>query len=66
MIWPWSTINRLRRELDKATRRIDYLESVYQIHETFYRTYFYEVRGAHKGIRRLVEKVKKLKSGNKL
>lgn len=61
MIWPWTTISRLRREVDAAKTRIRDLEDRQQIHEIFYRTYFHEIRAAHKGIRRLVEKLKKAK-----
>lgn len=59
MIWPWSTINNLRWKLTQAEQRIEALERGQLIHESFYRTYFYEIRAAHKGIRRLVEKLKR-------
>lgn len=61
MIWPWSTIKDLRWKLKQAEQRIDCLERGQFIHESFYRTYFYEIRAAHKGIRRLVEKLKRAK-----
>lgn len=58
-MWPWSTIKTLRAELQRAQQRVDVLERGQFTQEALYRTYAYEIRAAHKGIRRLVDKLKR-------
>jgi len=62
-MWPWSTIRDLRRRLQQAEQRIEVLQRTDLIRDMLYRTYAHEICGAHKGIRRLVEKLKRARQG---
>ncbi len=62
-MWPWSTIRDLRCRLQQAESRIEALQRMDLIRDMLYRTYAHEIRGAHKGIRRLVEKLKRARQG---
>ena len=65
MIWPWTEIRRLKRQLADAEKLLERARWREQLFRAEYLNFQKAVRGAHKGIWRLKEKLKK-QSTNKL
>ena len=59
MIWPWSTIRMLRKRIDQLERDLETKCKWYFIQQANAAKWMNELAGAHKGIRRLKEKLKK-------
>lgn len=63
MIWPWSEIRRLRDQLAWYKERENYHLFLIQLRENIAIKAMRDQAAAHKGIRRLVEKLKKQQKG---
>ncbi len=60
MIWPWSRIRELELKLEIAHRNIEAFKVYAQLHRADAMQARKEIRGAHKGIKRLKDKLKKV------
>lgn len=59
MMWPWTEIRRLKQALADTEKRLQKAEWREQLFRAEYMSLLNTVRGAHKGIWRLKQKLKK-------
>lgn len=62
MIWPWSELKYLRQQLDYHKSQMAHYEKWHRIYEKLYLERTRDLLASHKGIRRLVDRVNKLKA----
>lgn len=60
MIWPWSKIWALELELLRAQAKLADYQFKVELYSVYFEKAREELRGAHKGIKRLKDKLKKV------